>query len=279
MNVLVFGGSGFIGRRVVRILREHGHQVRTPSHRELDYLKPGEQAARALLQGQDWVINAVGVMSRSADILETVHHHTPKQLAAWAKQEGVARWVQLSALGADAAQDIAFVGSKGRGDEAVCRSGLQVVIARPSVVYGRGGVSCELFIKLAKLPVLPLPKGGRFDLQPVHVAEVAEGLAKLAEQTPAHGTVVNMVGSRQITLAQYLSVIRETLHHRTPLRVLPIPLGFIKPVLPLANIVSNGILSPASIRLLEQGSCADTAAFAALLGRMPLAAEQFAGVE
>ena len=61
--------------------------------------------------------------------------------------------------------------------------------------------------------------------------------------------------------------------------MLPIPLALIKPMLPLTNILSNGILSPGSIALLEAGNCADNTDFAALLGRAPLAAEQFAAVD
>ena len=93
------------------------------------------------------------------------------------KAAGVKRWVTIR-TGADPSQPINFVGSKD-GDDAVTKSGIPIAIARPSVVYGRGGTSCELFIKLARFPLLLLPEGGRFHLQPVHLAE---GLAKLAAQ-------------------------------------------------------------------------------------------------
>ena len=168
MNIIIFGGSGFIGSRTAQILKEQGHQVCTPDRRAFDFLHPDETAARRMLEGQDVLINCIGIMSRHAEILETVHHRTPKQLAAWAKTAGIKHWVQLSALGADPSQSINFVGSKGRGDDAVAQSGILIAIARPSVVYGRGGTSCELFIKLARLPLLPLPEGGRFYLERVH---------------------------------------------------------------------------------------------------------------
>lgn len=280
MNIIIFGGSGFIGSRTVQILKEQGHQVFTPDRRAFDFLHPDETAARRLLEGQDVLINCIGIMSRHAEILETVHHHTPKQLAVWAKAAGIKRWVQLSALGADSSQSINFVGSKGRGDDAVAQSDIPIAIARPSVVYGRGGTSCELFIKLARLPLLPLPEGGRFHLQPVHLADVAEGLAKLAVQavpTDNNHSIINMTGSKTLTLAEYLTTIRQTLHHKPPQRILSVPLRLLEPALPLANILSNGIISRDSFSLLKQGSCADYSDFAALLGREPLAAENFAG--
>lgn len=277
MNIIIFGGSGFIGSRTVQILKEQGHQVCTPDRRAFDFLHPDETAARRLLEGQDVLINCIGIMSQHAEILETVHHHTPKQLAAWAKAAGIKRWVQLSALGADSSHSINFVGSKGRGDDAIAQNDISITIARPSVVYGRGGTSCELFIKLACLPLLPLPEAGRFHLQPVHLADVAEGLAKLAVQADTDHSIINMAGSQTLTLAKYLTTIRQTLHHKPPQRILSFPLRLLEPALPLANILSNGIISHDSFALLKQGSCADYSDFAALLGREPLAAENFAG--
>ena len=114
-------------------------------------------------------------------------------------------------------------------------------------------------------------------MQPVHLADVAEGLAKLADQTDTDHNVINMTGSQTLTLAEYLTTIRQTLLHKPPQCILPFPLRLIDPALPLANILSNGIISHNSFALLKQGSCADYSDFAALLGREPLAAENFAG--
>ncbi|MGN6736620.1 NAD-dependent epimerase/dehydratase family protein [Neisseria sp. P0022.S007] len=70
MNIIIFGGSGFIGKRTVQILKEQGHQVCTPDRRAFDFLHPNETAARRLLEGQDVLINCIGIMSRHAEILE-----------------------------------------------------------------------------------------------------------------------------------------------------------------------------------------------------------------
>ena len=201
MNIVLFGASGFIGRRVAQILRAHGHTLRTPSHREFDYLQPNEAAAREILRGTDAVFNCIGVMSRHENVLETVHHRTPSLLAKIAAEQGVRHWMQLSALGADPKHAVHFVGSKGRGDEAVCQigtaHGMSVAVARPSIVYGRGGASCELFIKLARLPVIALPAGGRFMLQPVHANDVVDGLVRLLENGAPHGTIFHRQPAHQ----------------------------------------------------------------------------------
>ena len=275
MNILLLGGSGFIGRHLAARLRASGHQLQTPTHKEFDLRALDERAARACLRGQDAVVNAVGIMSRDADRLETVHHHAPATLAAWAREAGVARWLQVSALGADAWHPVAFLGSKGRGDEAV-RAQLATDIVRPSVVYGRGGKSCELFIRLARLPLLVLPEGGRQMLQPVHVYDVADGVAALLAASSRNATI-NMSGGRALSLAAYLNTLRATLHGKTAARVLPLPL--LAPFLPLTNYLSDGMVSAATLRLLADGSCADNRDFAALLGHPPLAPEQFAAAD
>ena len=277
MNILLLGGSGFIGRHIAARLRQCGHQVQTPTHRELDLRALDEDAARACLHGQEAVVNAVGIMSRDVDALEAVHHHAPATLAGWAREAGVARWLQVSALGADAWHPVAFLGSKGRGDEAV-RAQLATDTVRPSVVYGRGGKSCELFIRLVRLPLLALPDGGRQMLQPVHVHDIADGIAVLLA-APSRNATINMTGARALTLAAYLNTLRASLHGKTAARVLPLPSPLLAPFLPLTNYLSNGMVSAATLRLLADGSCADNRDFSALLGRAPLAPEQFAAAD
>lgn len=276
MNILILGGSGFIGQRLAALLHTRGHQLTTPGREHIDYLAPDKSRLMPLLADKDLVINAVGIMHRNADALEQVHHHAPVQIAAWAREAGVPRFLQLSALGANAGHPVAFVGSKGRGDEALVASGLAVNIVRPSLVYGRGGASTEMFVKLLHLPVLALPAGGRFLLQPVHVADVAEGMANLAENPRDNGHILEMSGASVHTLAEYLSILRQGVHGKKAPVILPIPLALLRPLLPLANRLSNGLLGSGNIRLLEEGSVADCHAFAQLLGRMPLGAHAFA---
>lgn len=273
MNILLFGGSGFIGAATARLLQQQGHQVATPGSREFNFLQPDFARITGYLKNSTVVINAVGVMSRHRAVLETIHHHTPARLARLAAEHGVQRWVQLSALGAEASHAVAFLGSKGRGDQAVAGSGLSTAIAQPSVVFGRGGASCELFIRLARLPLICLPEGGRFALQPVHLDDVAEGLAKLAVGTATGRTA--FTGRETCTLAGYLNLLRRNLHHKPPARILSLPRPVAEWGAALAEIPSNGMLSRDSLRLLREGSTADCADFAALIGRPPQAVSRF----
>ncbi|MBO7082212.1 MAG: sugar nucleotide-binding protein [Neisseriaceae bacterium] len=274
MNIVLLGGSGFVGSRVAKMLRNKGHIVTTPTRKELDLLNPNRQNIEKIFADKEVIINAVGVMSRYDEVLDKVHYQTPKLLAEIAADMNIKHWVQLSALGADSQYPAEFLASKGRGDNAVLHIMPSVNIARPSVIYGRGGASCELFIKLAKLPILGLPEKGDFALQPVHVDEVAQGLANMTENPVPHSTVVNMTGGKVVSMAQYLAIMRQNLHHKPPAKMLNIPLSLIKPFLPIAKVLSNGMLSPDSIKMLQDGNTADNTAFARLLGT-PQSPEMF----
>ncbi|MDO5687518.1 MAG: NAD-dependent epimerase/dehydratase family protein [Neisseria sp.] len=279
MNILLLGGSGFIGARIAAALRANGHQVNTPRSRDIDYLHPNEQTLQAALQGQEVVINAVGLMHYKQDVLEMVHHHAVRIIATAAKAQGVRLFVQLSALGADAAHKVAFVGSKGRGDAALLALAdehFHVQIARPSVVYGVGGASSRAFAQAARLPMLMLPERGEQRVQPVHVADVAAGFVRMVEAPLPSGSIVNMAGGEAMTLAQYLSVLREILWHKPPLKVVRVPDALVRMATLLLEKPSKGLISAGNLSLLKAGNCADTQAFAALLGREPLRPHEFA---
>lgn len=293
-TILLLGSSGFIGSRVTKQLTTLGYSLRTPSHNQINFINPdGSQIAQAF-QGVHTVINMVGVMSQEAAVLEKVHHHSPKQLAIIAKEAGVKRWVNLSALGASIDQTVAFVASKGRGDAALLAlvdSDFSVAIARPSIVFGRGGASCELFIKLARWPVLVLPKAGQYAIQPVHVDDVAQGLVNLAlskvdpvkiaahipVQSPLTSlpALINFTGSEVGSLADYLIMMRTDIHQLSAPKVIPIANRWAKVGARLVQPFTGGMVSPDSLALLLEGSVSDSQPFAQLLGYEPLGFSQF----
>ena len=126
LNILLFGGSGFIGKKVFTLLKNENHNVITLSNREIDFTKPNELDVVKIAQifaKTDIIINMVGVMSNDKTLMENVHHHTPARLAnlfkKHSKSQNVKQWINLSALSADPTQKVAFVGSKGRGDNAI----------------------------------------------------------------------------------------------------------------------------------------------------------------
>jgi len=276
---LLLGSSGFIGQHVRSKLDETDHHLRTPNHYQVDFSCPDWVGIAQLLQGVDVVINMVGVMSQDSALLEKIHHHTPKQLAILAKQMGVKCWINLSALGAEPNHKVAFIGSKGRGDSALLKladDSFQVIVGRPSLVFGRGGASCEMFIKLARLPILFMPNAGNYRIQPVHVNDVTQGIVNLATKPPIPiQPIINFTGGAVCSVAEYIAMIRKDIHHEGRLTVLPIPKGIAKAAVLLARPISGGMISSDSLTLLEEGSIADNGYFTQLLEYSPLGYQIF----
>ncbi|MGY8623995.1 NAD-dependent epimerase/dehydratase family protein [Chromobacterium violaceum] len=273
MRVLLLGASGFIGRHVAAGLRGMGHQPRSPCRAEVDLTRP-ERGWAGWLDGVDAVINAAGLLrERRPGELEAAHHLGPLHLARLARERGIRRWVQLSALGAAEAADTLFLASKGRGDAALLASGLDVAVARPSLVHGAGGASSRLLLALSRLPVWPLPEGGEYRVQPVAADEAAEGLRKLAENDVCG--VVDFVGAEQASLADYLRQLRRQQGIASPARVWTLPGRWADGLAACGARVPGCLFDRDSLRMLRQGSIADAGGFAALLGRRPLSFREF----
>lgn len=315
LTILLLGSSGFIGQHVkqhLQGLQNSELAIRLPTQQQADFIDPDWQSIAILLEGVDIVINMVGMMSHDPALLEQVHHHFPVKLAAMAKKLGVKRWVNLSALGASSTHEVAFVGSKGRGDKALMQLAdrdktieathkqFQVFIARPSLVFGRGGASCELFLKLAKFPVLPLPNAGQDKVQPVHIEDVAQGLVHLAlhsfdkklttvknqnlSSNQTRSAIINFTGSEVSSVADYLIMMRTQIHGKPAQVILNVPriilnlaILLIRPV-GLVTPINPNMISKDSLKLLQAGSVADVQPFSQLLGRIPLGYTQFGNV-
>ncbi|QND85463.1 Uncharacterized protein ChrSV_3237 [Chromobacterium vaccinii] len=273
MRILLLGARGFIGRKLAARLTGAGHQLLTPSHAELDLARP-DRVWAVWLDGTEAVANLAGAFRQGrSGGLEAVHHHGPLRLAGLAKKYGVRRWVQLSALGAAPDAATLFLASKGRGDAALLDGGLDVAVARPSLVYGADGASSRLLMRLARLPLWFLPDGGRQPIQPVAEADVAEGLHRLIEGRMRGA--VDFVGAEETTLADYLRRLRSLQGMGPVERVHALPVWLADGLASCSGRMPGSLLDRDSLRMLRQGSTADPAAFAALLGRSPVSFRQF----
>lgn len=315
LTILLLGSSGFIGQHVKQYLQNMQNSqlaLRLPTREQADFADPDWDSMATLLTEVDVVINMVGIMSHDPKLLEQVHHHTPVKLATMAKNLGVKRWVNLSALGASSTHEVAFVGSKGRGDKALLQLAdrhkatettheqFQVFIARPSLVFGRGGASCELFLKLAKCPVLLLPNAGKDKVQPVHIEDVVQGLVHLAldlfdirvitpkeqklSSNQSRSAIINFTGNEVSSVAEYLTMMRMCIHDKPaqvivklPTVLLNLAILLIRPIGLITSINPN-IINQDSLKLLQAGSVADSRFFSQLLGRTPLGYRQFCKV-
>ena len=230
-NVLVIGGSGFIGRHVVRQLAGTGLQVRVPTrNRErakdlillptvdvvrADVFEP--QTLEGLVAGVDAVVNLVGILHGD---FERAHVELPRRIVAACRKAGVGRLVHVSALKASLQGPSAYLRSKAQGEEAVRDAqsdALQTTIFRPSVVFGREDRFLNLFAHLARqLPVLALASpGARF--QPVHVLDVARAVALALSDPRTFGQTFELCGPRAYTLRKLVEYVVQALGLRRPI--------------------------------------------------------------
>src|SRR5258706_6354744 len=191
MNVFITGGTGFVGREIVRRLYAHGDSVRllvrnplSPTVRQLvphyaHELKTGDvqdaETLRAAIEGCDAVIHLVGIIREvGTQTFENVHARGTQNVIAAAQRAGVKRFVYMSALGTRANAVSRYHQTKWAAEEIVRGSGLDWTIFRPSIIYGPGDNFVNLFANLSRFsPVVPLVGGGRSKFQPVSVENVA----------------------------------------------------------------------------------------------------------
>jgi uncharacterized protein YbjT (DUF2867 family) len=233
-NVLVTGGSGFIGRHLVSALAARGIKVTVPSRRrerakhlillptvdvvETDIHAPG--VLEHLVRGRQAVVNLIGILhSRRGRRDERgpndygpdfarVHVELPQAIVAACRAQGVKRLLHLSALGASATAPSEYLRSKGIGEQAVLAAeDLSVTVFRPSVVFGPEDAFLNQFALLAKLlPVMavPCPKA-RF--QPVYVGDVAQALTRALDDPETHGKAYELCGPRQYALQELVELV------------------------------------------------------------------------
>ena len=275
-KMLVLGAGGFVGRAIAARLSDSGHEVVEGRSAEFDFttlLKPADWLPH--LAGVDAVVNAVGVLRDSTRRpMEAVHEHAPIALFEACAKAGVRRVVQISALGI-AGSDTLYARSKRAADEhllALREQGrLDATVLRPSIVFGRGGASSQLFMNLARLPLLLLPGAAlRALVQPIAVQDLAETVARLVD-TPGPA-LLSVVGPRALTLADFIAVLRAQRGHR-PARVIALPDAPSRWSARLGDHIPMQPWCSETLNLLQSDNADDAAPISALMGRAGIAPE------
>ena len=238
----VFGGSGFVGRHVVRALAREGWRVRVAVRRPdlAGFLNPlgavGQieavqanlrypESVKAAVEGADAVVNAAGIKRQSGrQSYEAVHVFGAGEIARAAAAEGVGSLVHLSGIGADAASRNPYIASKGRGEAATREAFPGAIMLRPSVVFGPEDDFFNRFAALAPfLPVLPLFGGGATKLQPVFAGDVALAAAHALDDAAAAGRTYELGGPEVMSLREAVERTLRIIERRRAL--LPLPFG------------------------------------------------------
>jgi len=281
MRVMVCGGTGFIGRHIVNALVRAGHDpvaVSRHAAHALDFVQMTTAASwLPHLQDVDAVVNAVGALR---DVpgrpLATLHTQAPIALFDACAQAGVRRVVQLSALGADRS-DTAYARTKRAADEhllALNTAGrLQGVVLRPSIVFGAGGASSELFLNLARLPALLLPAAVQTsEIQPVAVRDLADAAAQLALHDAPVG-VLEIGGPQPLTLGQFIASLRAQMK-RSPAHTARLPQWLAAASARVGDHIPSLPWCSETLAMLQTRTVTDPATLAGLLDRAPVAPDQ-----
>lgn len=273
MNILLTGASGFVGLNLAGALAAAGHTVRPVSRRQGRDLTTMCTPAdwRGLLDGVDAVINAAGIIAeRGRQRFETLHTRAPLALFKACEQAGVRRVIQISALGADATAFSAFHLSKRAADEGLLRLDLDGLVVRPSLIYGRGGRSASVLMRLSTWPLMPVLDRGRQWVQPVHISDVVATVLRGLEG-PLTQRVIDVPGPLGLTFADWLQTLRAA--QGLPRgRLLHVPYRLALSAAWIGQAL-DPLLAPDNVRMLRAGYCADVAPAERFLGR-PLRAPQ-----
>jgi nucleoside-diphosphate-sugar epimerase len=287
MRILVVGAGGFIGRHIAIEAARAGHEIlacgRDPAHLRLmfpawkaircDFNSDKAEDWKERLGGVDAVVNAAGIFQGdSANRLETVHITGPQALFEACAELRIPKLVQISALGADASAKSQFHLSKSKADDCCLSLAenhqlLGWTVVRPSLVIGRGGQSTALFAALGALPRPPRLAAGRWQLQPLHVFDLAYGVCLLLDlDKPPRA--LDFAGPRPMTTDQLTHTIRRWLR-LPPAGVLTVPEWFLRGASAFGGHFFFGALSTQSLDMLARGNTACVAPLKEALHWLP----------
>jgi len=278
--VTVFGGSGFLGRNVIRVLAREGFRIRAAVRRPdlAGHLQPlgkvGQimpvqanlrypESVAAAMRGARIAINLVGILAPSGrQTFDAVQARGAGTVADAAAAAGV-QLIHVSALGADADSPSLYARSKAAGEAAVRAAVPEAVIFRPSVVFGPDDQFTNRFAALAQVsPVLPLIGGGATRMQPVFVGDVALAIAAAVAGRARAGATYELGGPETMTMREILAFILKTTGRDRPLVSLPFALARLK-----AHILQFApqpfTLTPDQVTLLKADNVVSEAAKAA----------------
>ena len=291
-RVTVFGGSGFLGRQIVKRLAAEGAEVRVAVRhpgRVSSRLAAGkagqvsaihadvwnESSVGPALEGSDAVINTVGhYVERGKATFEAIHGHGAMHVARAAALAGIERLVHISGIGADAASVSTYVRARAIGERLVREQFPQATILRPSVLFGPDDAFLNRLAAVARVtPVLPLFGSGGTRLQPVYVGDVAEAAAKVLVAPSAKGQVYELGGPGVYTYKALVQLVLAQIHRQRLL--MPVPFLVWELLASLTSPLPKRPISRDQVILMKRDNVVDPqAATFADLGIAPTSIEE-----
>ncbi len=273
-RVTVFGGSGFLGRQIVKHLAAEGTKIRVGvRHPErASFLERfGRDGQIELVQADVWDESTVAcAVKQSGSVINTVGHYVEKgkatfdvvhgqgalHVARQARQAGVERLIHISGLGADPASDSPYVRARGIGEALVKKAFEGVTILRPSVIFGPDDAFFNTLAGLARhSPILPLFGMGRTNLQPVFVENVAEACVRVLANPSTIGKVYELGGPEVYTYRALVQLVLKQVDRRRIL--VPVPFFVWDALATLLAFLPNPPLTRDQVKLMKRDNVVD----------------------
>jgi NADH dehydrogenase len=267
MLVTVFGGSGFLGRHVVRALAKRGYRVRVAVRRpELaGYLQPmgrvGQihavqanirypESVTTATRDADAVVNLVGLLlERGPQRFHSVMAEGAQSVARAAKALA-APLIHVSALGADKNSASHYARAKAEGEQLVLAEHAAAVVVRPSIIFGPEDDFFNRFAALARIaPALPLVGGGHTRMQPVFAGDLAEAIAKAVDGNLPGGAIYELGGPAVRSFKQLMQFVLATTQRRRLL--IPVPFALMKLQAMGLQFLPKPPITPDQVELLK----------------------------
>jgi len=276
--VTVFGGSGFIGRYAVQVLARAGYRIRVAVRRPdlALYLQPLGTVGQIMpiqanlryrwsidraVEGADAVVNLVGILAeRGRQSFQAVQAEGAGHVAEAAAAAGASALAHVSAIGADASSDIAYLRTKGEAERRVLAAFPGAVIFRPSIVFGPEDQFFNRFAAMARLsPILPVI-GAQTRFQPVYAGDVGEAIGKAVMGEAQPGTVYELGGPHVLTFRECMERMLKVIARRRP--IIGIPFGLARGLARLTEVLPGPPLTRDQVRMLERDTVVSQAAIA-----------------
>jgi uncharacterized protein YbjT (DUF2867 family) len=238
--VTVFGGTGFLGRRIVRHLRlrdfcvrvasrhpDRGHTLLRSDDPDLRSIKVDVHDERSIadaLAGAYGAVNAVSLyVEQERETFHSVHVKSAQRVAAQAQRAGVKRLIHVSGIGADPRSQSLYIRKRGEGELAVRAAFADALLIRPAVMFGPDDAFLTTILKLlGRLPIYPMFGRGLTRLQPAYVEDVADAVARALQRTEMHAITFECGGPRVYSYAELLRAIA----HDAGIKPILIPIPF-----------------------------------------------------
>ena len=263
-KVTVFGGTGFLGQRVVKRLLERDFLVRLAARHperfaalfpdvQLNAIQADvndDRSVAAAVAGVEGVVNAVSLYAESGpQTFQSVHVEAATRVARLAREAGVGRLIHVSGIGADAGSASPYIRSRGKGEKAVREAFPAATLIGPSIMFGRGDAFLIPIARmLRRLPVFPLFGQGQTQLQPAYVEDVADAIARVMQNAQSL-MCYELGGPRVYTYRSLLEVIARHLGKKP--RLVPMPFGLWHALASVAEMLPERPITRNQVELMQ----------------------------